>query len=126
MAVPTAPAEKYASINGLQIHYLDWGNVGAQPLILLHGISRVARTFDHVAPHFARDYHVIAVDMRGHGDSGWDAQGAYLVEHYTSDIEVLIVQLGLRNVVLWGASTGGRVAQMAAGRHSEYVSAVIV
>lgn len=114
------------TVNGLNIHYLDWGNAGKQPLILLHGISRVAHTFDHVAPHFTKNYHVIAVDMRGHGDSGWHGQGAYLVEDYTSDIEAMIEQLGLRNVVLWGASTGGRVAQMIAGRLPERVSAAIV
>jgi pimeloyl-ACP methyl ester carboxylesterase len=126
MAQTELPVDKFVTVNGLQIHYLDWGNAGKQPLILLHGIARVAHTFAHVAPHFAKDFHVIAVDMRGHGDSGWHAQGAYLVEDYTSDIEQLIEQLGLRNVVLWGASTGGRVVQMIAGLHPDWVSAVIV
>ena len=126
MTITTQPIDKSIAVNGLQIHYLDWGSAGKQPLILLHGIARVAHTFDHVAPHFAKDYHVIAVDMRGHGDSGWHPQGAYTVEDYTSDIEALIEQLGLRNIVLWGASTGGRVAQMIAGRHPDWVSAVVV
>jgi pimeloyl-ACP methyl ester carboxylesterase len=126
MAQTELPVDKFVTVNGLQIHYLDWGNAGKQPLILLHGIARVAHTFAHVAPRFAKDFHVIAVDMRGHGDSGWHAQGAYLVEDYTSDIEQLIEQLGLRNVVLWGASTGGRVVQMIAGLHPDWVSAVIV
>lgn len=120
------PQDKLLNINGLQIHYLDWGGAGKPPLILLHGIARVAHAFDHLAPHFVNDYHVIAVDMRGHGDSSWHPQGEYLVEHYTSDIEALIEQLGLRGLVLWGASTGGRVAQMIAGRHPDWVSAVIV
>ena len=56
-------------------------------MIMLHGIGRVAHTFDHIAPHFASNYHVMAVDMRGHGDSGWDPNGAYLVEDYVKDIE---------------------------------------
>ena len=126
MAAASQPLDRFSTVNGLQIHYLDWGNAGKQPLILLHGIARVAHTFDHVAPHFAKNYHVVAVDMRGHGDSGWHPQGAYLVEDYTSDIEALIEHLGLQDIVLWGASTGGRVAQMIAGRHPEWVSAVIV
>ena len=120
------PTDKFATVNGLQIHYLDWGNAGKQPLILLHGIARVAHTVDHVAPHFTQNHHVIAIDMRGHGDSGWHAQGAYLVEDYVSDIEALIQQLKLRNIVLWGASTGGRVVQMIAGLHADWVSSVIV
>lgn len=120
------PIDRFAIVNGLRIHYLDWGTNGRQPLILLHGIARVAHTFDHLAPHFSKGYHVIAVDMRGHGDSDWDPQGAYLVEDYVKDIEGLVTQLNLRNIVLWGNSTGGRVAQVFAGAHPEMVSAVIV
>jgi esterase len=84
---PARPADRFITVNGLRIHYLEWGAEGNQPLIMLHGIGRVAHTFDHIAPHFAGKYHVIAVDMRGHGDSSWDPKGAYLVEDYTKDIE---------------------------------------
>lgn len=122
----TQATDKVAGINGLSIHYRDWGNAGAPPLILLHGIARVAHCFDHLAPHYAERFHVIAVDMRGHGESSWHAEGAYLVEDYTSDIVALIEQLKLRNITLWGASTGGRVAQMIAGLHPDWVRAVIV
>ncbi len=118
--------DRFVTVNGIRIHYLEWGTSGKQPLVLLHGIARVAHTFDHLAPHFSHDHHVFAVDMRGHGDSGWDPQGAYLVEDYVRDIEGLVAQLQLRNVVLWGNSTGGRVAQVLAGSHPELVSAVIV
>jgi pimeloyl-ACP methyl ester carboxylesterase len=120
------PADRFVNVNGLRIHYLDWGTSGKQPLILLHGIARVARTFDHVAPHFSSHYHVIAVDMRGHGDSAWSREGAYLVEDYVRDIEALVDELGLHDIVFWGNSTGGRVAQIFAGAHPERVSAVIV
>lgn len=134
MAAPTlsgglsqpSPADRSIAVNRLRIHYLDWGTSGKQPLILLHGIARVAHTFDHLAPHFSNDYHVIAVDMRGHGDSDWDAQQAYLVEDYVVDIEGLVEQLQLRNIVLWGNSTGGRVAQVYAALHPDLVAAVIV
>ena len=125
-SVHAQPLDRDATVNGQRTHYLEWGASGKQPLLLLHGIARVAHTFDHVAPHFRDNYHVIAVDLRGHGDSGWDAQGAYLVEDYTRDVAGLAAQLGLRNIVLWGNSTGGRVAQMFAGLHPELVSAVIV
>src|SRR6058998_397122 len=119
------PADRFVSVNGLRIHYLDWGAEGKPPLIVLHGIGRVAHTFDHIAPHFTGKYHVMAIDMRGHGDSGWDSKGAYLVEDYTKDIEALAEQLHLRNIVIWGNSTGGRVAQVFAGLHPELVAAVI-
>src|SRR5688572_21362377 len=124
-AFAQTPKDRFVTVNGLRLHFLDWGSEGRQPMILLHGIGRVAHTFDHLAPHFSKDYHVIAVDMRGHGDSGWSAEGAYLVEDYVKDIEGLASQLGLRNIVIWGNSTGGRVAQVFAGMHPELVAGVI-
>jgi pimeloyl-ACP methyl ester carboxylesterase len=54
-----------------------------------------------------------------------DPKGAYLVEDYVKDIEGLAQQLRLRNIVIWGNSTGGRVAQVFAGLHPELVAAVI-
>lgn len=120
------PVDRFVTVGGLRIHYLDWGSRGKQPLVLLHGIARVGHTFNHLAPHFTRHHHVIAVDLRGHGDSAWDPQGAYLVEDYVREIEGLVDQLKLRDIVLWGNSTGGRVAQVFAGSHPELTSAVVV
>lgn len=119
------PADRFVTVDGLRIHYLDWGAPEKPPLVMLHGIGRVAHTFDHIAPHFASKYHVMAVDMRGHGDSAWDPKGAYLVEDYVKDIEGLAAQLRLRNIVIWGNSTGGRVAQVFAGLHPDLVAAII-
>ena len=121
------PMPRFVTVNGLRIHCLEWGRPDAPPLILLHGIARHARSFEHLAPHFAATHRVVAVDMRGHGESAWDPKGEYLVEDYYRDVEALTVQLGLtKNIVLWGNSTGGRVAQVYAGLHPERVAAVIV
>ena len=117
------PVDRFVTVNGLRIHYVDWGNAAAPPLILVHGLDRVARTFDHVAPHFTGRYRVIAVDMRGHGDSDWDPQARYVVEDHVGDLEGLVAQLGLKNITLWGNSTGGRVVQVFAGRHPDLVPA---
>jgi pimeloyl-ACP methyl ester carboxylesterase len=120
------PADRFLTANGLRIHYLEWGGAGKPPLIMLHGIARIAHTFDHLAPRFTDRYRVIAVDMRGHGDSDWQPEGAYLVEDYVKDLEELVRQLGLRGITLLGNSTGGRVAQVFAGLHPDLVSALIV
>ena len=119
-------SDKFANVNGLRLHYLDWGSPDKPPLILLHGIARHAHTFDHLAPHFARSYHVLAIDMRGHGDSDWDAGGRYLVEDHVKDLEDLVAQLRLRRITLLGNSTGGRVAQVFAGLHPDLVAKLIV
>jgi len=121
----TGPDDRFVTVGALRLHYLDWGNPGAPPLVLLHGIDRIAHTFDHIAPRFTSRYHVIAMDLRGHGDSGWDPQGRYLVEDHVGDLEGLVRALGLRNLTLWGNSTGGRVVQVFAGMHPDLVRAVI-
>ena len=118
--------DRFVTVNGLRLHYLDWGSPGKQPFIMLHGIGRLAHSFDHIAPRFNRDYHVIAIDMRGHGDSAWSPEGAYLVEDYVRDLDAFLVQLDLRNVILLGNSTGGRVAQVYAGMHPERVAKLVV
>jgi len=122
---PRGPTDHFLDVNGLRIHYVDWGGQGNSPLVLVHGLDRVARTFDHVAAHFSSRYRVLAIDMRGHGDSAWDPQGRYLVEDHVGDLEGLVQQLGLSNLVLWGNSTGGRVVQVFAGKHPDLVSRVI-
>jgi pimeloyl-ACP methyl ester carboxylesterase len=118
------PTDRYVMVNGLRLHYLDWGGTG-RPLILVHGLDRHAHTFDHIAPHFTSRFRVIAVDMRGHGDSAWDPEARYVVEDYVRDMEGLVEQLKLRDIVIWGNSTGGRVAQVYAGLHPDRVTHMI-
>jgi pimeloyl-ACP methyl ester carboxylesterase len=122
----SVPTDRFVTVNGLRIHYLDWGSADRPPFIMLHGIGRIAHTFDHLAPRFAANYHVLAIDMRGHGDSDWDPKAAYLVEDYVKDIEALVDTLRLRHLTLLGNSTGGRVVQVYAGLHPANVKALIV
>jgi pimeloyl-ACP methyl ester carboxylesterase len=121
---PRQPVDRFVDVNGLRIHYVDWGGSG-KPFVMVHGLDRVARTFDHLAVRFSPTYRVIAIDMRGHGDSGWDPMGRYLVEDHVGDLEGVVQQLGLRELTLWGNSTGGRVVQVFAGKHPDLVSRVI-
>jgi pimeloyl-ACP methyl ester carboxylesterase len=121
---PRQPVDRFVDVNGLRIHYVDWGGNG-KPLVMVHGLDRVARTFDHLAVRFSPAYRVIAIDMRGHGDSGWDPKGRYLVEDHVGDLEGVVQHLGLRDLTLWGNSTGGRVVQVFAGKHPELVARVV-
>jgi esterase len=123
---PKRYADRFITVNGLRLHYLDWGSPEKPPFIMLHGISRVAHQFDHLARIFTPDYHVIAIDMRGHGDSAWSPEGAYMVEDYVKDLEGFTDQLNLRGLTLLGNSTGGRVVQVYAGLHPDRVSRLIV
>jgi len=120
------PADRTIVANGLPLHYLEWGDAAKPPIVLLHGIARHAHTFDHIAPALARDHRVIALDMRGHGDSAWSAEGAYLVQDYVGDLEAVVSSLGLRRLILLGNSTGGRVVQVFAGQHPALVDRLVV
>lgn len=119
------PTSRFVTVNGLRIHYVEWGDPARPPLVFIHGLDRVARTFDHLVPYFVDRYRVIAYDMRGHGDSGWDPGGRYLVEDHVRDLEGLVQALGLRNIVVWGNSTGGRVAQVFTALHPDLVSHLV-
>jgi esterase len=122
----TAWTDQFITVNGLRLHYVDWGSGDKPPFIMLHGISRVAHQFDHIAPYFTGNYHVMAIDMRGHGDSDWSPDGAYTVEDYVRDLEAFVVKLNLRGLTLLGNSTGGRVVQVYAGLHPDRVARLIV
>jgi pimeloyl-ACP methyl ester carboxylesterase len=115
------------AVDGRTIHYLDWGGPDDRPaLILVHAFDRSAHSYDHVAPLLGQRHRVIAIDLRGHGDSDWSPEGAYAVEDYVADLHALVVQLKLPSVSLIGCSIGGRVVQVYTGMHPDRVSKLIV
>ncbi|MBW2650436.1 MAG: alpha/beta hydrolase [Deltaproteobacteria bacterium] len=104
------PQDKYLDINGLRLHYLDWGNNGHQPMLLLHGFTAHAHVWDDFALNFGSYYHVIALDQRGHGESQWSKEGSYSIEDHFVDLTNFVETLGLRKLILVGHSMGGRNA----------------
>jgi len=104
------PASSYYVSQRLRLHYVDWGNEDAPPLVLLHGGRDHARSWDWVARDLRRDYHVIAPDLRGHGDSSWVAGGHYTIHEFLLDIAQLLDTLDLFPVTIIGHSLGGAVA----------------
>ena len=74
----------------LRLHYVDWGNPDKPTLLLIHGGRDHCRNWDWVAERFAKDYHIIAPDLRGHGDSQWEQGGTYNQISYVYDIAALI------------------------------------
>ena len=93
----------------LRLHYVDWGNHDAPPLLLVHGGRDHCRNWDWVANALKSDYHIIAPDLRGHGDSQWLVGGAYTTLDYVYDIGQLLRQTGLDEVTVVGHSMGGSV-----------------
>ncbi|GCE44610.1 alpha/beta hydrolase [Rhodococcus sp. USK10] len=110
----------WLELDGLRIHYTEWGSPTAEPVVLLHGLNVQCHTWDPIAAELADEYHVIAMDMRGHGDSGWSRAG-YRVRSMARDVHGLIDALGLGPVNLVGHSAGVRVAIAVAGERPEMV-----
>ena len=110
----------WLQLDGLRIHYTEWGAPAAPPVVLLHGLNVQCHTWDPIARVLADNYHVIAMDMRGHGDSDWSRAG-YRVRSMARDVHGLIDALGLGPVHLVGHSAGVRVAIAVAGEKPETV-----
>lgn len=118
--------DRFVTVNGLRLHYLDWGAEGKPPFLLLHGGSAYAHWWDFVAPHFAEHFHVVALDQRGHGDSDHVDPPAYGTRHYLADLHQFIGSLGLHKPVLMGHSMGGHNALIYATQHAQDLSALIL
>jgi len=119
-------ASRFISINGLTLHYLDFGDRGKPPLVCIHGLSGNAHNFDSLAPHLENDYHVISIDVRGRGDSQWGAADDYNHAVYTTDLAALIDQLQFATVTLIGTSMGGAIAMLYAGGYPERIERIVL
>ena len=97
-------------VNGISLHYLEWGEEANPPLILLHGGSAHAHWWDHIAPSLAQTFRILVFDMRGHGDSSWITPPAYEIQDYVADLEAVITTLQLDSPSLLGHSLGGFIA----------------
>ena len=109
----------------LRLHYVDWGNAGAPPLVLVHGGRDHCRNWDWVAQELRKDWHVIAPDLRGHGDSEWSLDGTYMMAGYIYDLAQLIHQQKLAPVTLVAHSLGGNIALRYAGLYPENVAKLL-
>ena len=109
----------------LRLHYVDWGNGSAPPMILLHGGQDHCRNWDWVAQRLRREWHVIAPDLRGHGDSQWSATGSYTMAGYIYDLAQLIDQQRLAPVTIVAHSLGGNIALRYAGIYPDKVTALV-
>ena len=119
--------DSYAECNGIRLHYLEWGSRDAATLILLHGLHGHAHVWDPLSKALSLHYRVVALDMRGHGDSHWSDEMAYQAGDYLADLGVFIERLGVSTVTLAGESLGGLVAfAYAAANPTRVVKLVVV
>jgi len=109
----------------LRLHYVDWGNGGRRPLLLIHGGRDHCRNWDWTAAALREHWHVIAPDLRGHGDSQWSPDGSYTMAGYIYDLAQLIHQQRLAPVTIIAHSLGGNIALRYAGVYPETVARLV-
>lgn len=109
----------------LRLHYVDWGNSGAPPLLMVHGGRDHCRNWDWAAQALRDEYHIIAPDLRGHGDSQWMVGGTYTIADYVYDIAQLLHQTRLTPVTIISHSLGGMISLRYAGVYPENVEKLV-
>ena len=119
-----APQDRDVTVNGLKLHYVDWGNEGRTPLICLHGHTGHSRIWDDFARAMQPHFHVLAVDQRGHGDSQWAPP--YTRDAFVQDLTAFIDHFGFQRVSLCGLSMGGWNSLLYAQQHGERVEKVVL
>jgi len=123
MAVPES---RFFQSQGLRLHYWDWGNADAPLMLLVHGGRDHGRSFDLIAKSLQPHFHVLAPDLRGHGDSDWTKGGSYALTEYVYDLSRLVRGTAADKVTMVGHSMGGMVCLIYAGTFPQQVSALVV
>jgi pimeloyl-ACP methyl ester carboxylesterase len=119
------PSSNFYVSQRLRLHYVDWGNEGAPLLLLIHGGRDHARSWDWVARELRQDFHIVAPDLRGHGDSAWASGGNYGLMDFVLDITRLVEALGSDTLRIVGHSLGGNIALHFTGLFPEKVSRLV-
>jgi pimeloyl-ACP methyl ester carboxylesterase len=112
-----------ASVNGIQMHYVIGGQ--GDPVVLLHGWPQTWYEWRHVMPALAKNYTVIAPDLRGLGDSSNPTTG-YDGNTTAEDIYQLVSQLGFNKIFLVGHDIGSQTAYSYAAAHPNNVSKLVI
>lgn len=120
------PQSTFLTVHGLRLRYLDWGNIGAPPVVCVHGYTSSAEAFNAPARHFQERFHLIAPDVRGHGESAWSLTGAYQYRDQVDDLERIVDALGLAPFTLIGTSMGGIIAMAYAGSHPDRLVRLVI
>ena len=120
------PTDKEIQVNSMNFHYLEWGTEGNPKILMLHGNSQQAHSWDFISLSISDRYHIFALDQRGHGDSDWAPDGDYSLEAQVSDLDGFVKAQGFDRFVLIGHSMGGRNSYVWASRNSELLEGLVI
>lgn len=109
----------------LRLHYVEWVNTEAPPLIMVHGGSDHCRSWDWAARELSSKYNIVAPDLRGHGDSSW-ANGTYRKIDFVYDLKQLIAINGYKKVSIIAHSLGAWISLLYAGLNPDMVEKLVI
>lgn len=110
----------------VEIFYRQFGQPGRTPVLIVHGLSYFSYDWIDAGSQIAKDREVVAIDMRGFGESGWSSTRDYKLETLSNDVINVLDALGWDKAVLMGHSFGGRVALATAGWKPDRVAGLIL
>ena len=119
------PVSHFFYSHRLKLQFWDFGGEGKPSLVLVHGGLDHARNWDWVARDLCRDYHVYALDLRGHGNSAWAPGAMYSIAEYVLDLSALLDVIGEFPIYLIGHSLGGVLVMHYAGIYPDRVRKVV-
>src|SRR5918912_510656 len=120
------PQSREFHVGRMRFHYLDWGNRHLPTIVFLHGGALTAHTWDLVCLAMRDDYHCVALDQRGHGDSDWAHDGDYSIGAALADTKGFVDHLGLDRFILVGMSLGAINSLAFAVAHPERLSHLVI
>ncbi len=119
------PISHFFYSDRLKLQFWDWGTEGKPALVLVHGGLDHARNWDAVARALHEDFHVYAIDLRGHGNSGWAPGAMYSIAEHILDLSALLDIIGEFPVYLIGHSLGGMIVTHYSGIYPERVKKLV-
>jgi pimeloyl-ACP methyl ester carboxylesterase len=118
------PMHERIDVGSVTLHVARWAS-DRQPLLLLHAMTQAWDAWLPVIPTLVQHFSVIAVDLRGHGQSDHPAMGYHLAD-YAADVVALTDMLGWRQPAVIGHSLGGSVARIAEARHPGWAGRIVI
>jgi pimeloyl-ACP methyl ester carboxylesterase len=123
-ATATPARTTAVDVEGCRIHALSWGDTTKPGLMLVHGGAAHAHWWDFIAPQLTHHYHVAAIDLSGHGDSGH--RDAYAMEQWAREVLHVAGALGMDRPITVGHSMGGFVTMLTAALHGDAIAGTII